>query len=206
MPMITDWLMVGITAIYVAATILICFFNAKSAKATREQVVESKHQFEESKRLETLPFLQVENTFYKGLPLFEIDLDFNDDIGVTRYKLVKLKNLGNGAASNIIYTCKRNDNLHHSSDYPPINAIMQGDSYYFGLKYKAIDTETTDNINIGNLIWQYDDLLGNSYEQDVSLIYDKGDIRFENDPPKYLGIVKYEIADKEERHKDKRNK
>ena len=43
----TDWLMVIITAIYVAATILICYYNGKSAKASNEQAEISKRQTEE---------------------------------------------------------------------------------------------------------------------------------------------------------------
>ena len=46
----TDWIMIVITAIYVIATILICIFNYRSAKATREQVAESQRQFEEINR------------------------------------------------------------------------------------------------------------------------------------------------------------
>lgn len=37
MKVLTDWLMVIITAIYVVATIFICIFNGKSAKAANEQ-------------------------------------------------------------------------------------------------------------------------------------------------------------------------
>lgn len=50
MPTITDWLMVGITLVYVIATIAICRANINSAKATREQVAETKKQFEEEHR------------------------------------------------------------------------------------------------------------------------------------------------------------
>lgn len=46
----TDWLMVIITFIYVVATIFICVFNWKSAKAAREQLAESQRQFNESNR------------------------------------------------------------------------------------------------------------------------------------------------------------
>lgn len=46
----TDWIMVVITAIYVIATIFICIFNYRSAKATREQVAETQRQFEETNR------------------------------------------------------------------------------------------------------------------------------------------------------------
>ena len=48
--MITDWLMVMITAIYVIATIFICIANFKSAKATREQITEARRQYEEEHR------------------------------------------------------------------------------------------------------------------------------------------------------------
>ena len=59
MSTITDWLMVGITGIYVIATIFICVFNGRSAKATREQIAESKRQFEETKRLEYMPCFEI---------------------------------------------------------------------------------------------------------------------------------------------------
>lgn len=48
--MITDWLMVIITAVYVVATIFICWANIKSARATREQLAETKRQYEEEHR------------------------------------------------------------------------------------------------------------------------------------------------------------
>ena len=50
MPPITDWLMVGITAVYVIATIVICCANLEAASATREQLAESKRQFDEDNR------------------------------------------------------------------------------------------------------------------------------------------------------------
>jgi len=52
-------LMVLITSIYVIATINISNANIKSAEATREQITESKRQFEESKRLQVMPYLQL---------------------------------------------------------------------------------------------------------------------------------------------------
>lgn len=48
--MLTDWLMVIITAIYVAATILICIYNARSAEAAREQTAQMRTQFELTNR------------------------------------------------------------------------------------------------------------------------------------------------------------
>ena len=49
-PSITDWLMVGITGIYVIATIVICIYNAKSANAARKQTEEMQRQFTEANR------------------------------------------------------------------------------------------------------------------------------------------------------------
>ena len=65
MPSITDWLMVAITIFYVVATIFICIFNFRSAKATREQVAEAKRQFEEINRAYiTYEFLYERRAFY----------------------------------------------------------------------------------------------------------------------------------------------
>lgn len=46
----TDWLMVIITFVYVIATIIICIFNGRSAKAAQRQIAESQRQFNESNR------------------------------------------------------------------------------------------------------------------------------------------------------------
>lgn len=59
MPIITDWLMVIITGIYVIATIIICFANLRSAKATREQLSEMKREHDEDVRLNIMPYLEV---------------------------------------------------------------------------------------------------------------------------------------------------
>lgn len=50
MPTITDWLMVVITAVYVIATIAICWANIKAANATKAQLEEMKRQYAEENR------------------------------------------------------------------------------------------------------------------------------------------------------------
>ncbi len=62
MASITDWLMVGITTVYVIATVLICIFNAKSAKAMKEQTEELRTQFYMVNR----PIITVEIVLMKG--------------------------------------------------------------------------------------------------------------------------------------------
>ena len=54
--MMTDWAMVVLTAIYVIATIFICWFNYRSAKASREQASEMRRQYDEENR----PYITVE--------------------------------------------------------------------------------------------------------------------------------------------------
>ena len=58
---VTDWIMVGITAVYVIATIFISVANIRSAKATREQLAESKRQYDDKRSLEVMPYIQVES-------------------------------------------------------------------------------------------------------------------------------------------------
>ena len=59
--MITDWLMVIITTIYVIATVFICVFNAKSATAAREQTQQMQLQFLQTNR----PIVTVEIVYLK---------------------------------------------------------------------------------------------------------------------------------------------
>ena len=60
-PSITDWLMVGITVVYVVATIFICWANLKSVKASKEQLHEMKVQYAEDNR----PRVEVEFCYEK---------------------------------------------------------------------------------------------------------------------------------------------
>lgn len=66
-PSITDWLMVVITFVYVIATILICGANIRSAKAAREQIAESKRQYDEDNRAFVTNEIIYENRTYYGL-------------------------------------------------------------------------------------------------------------------------------------------
>lgn len=60
-PSITDWIMVAITCVYVGATIFICVFNGKAAKAANEQTEEVKRQFLSINR----PIITVEIVYLK---------------------------------------------------------------------------------------------------------------------------------------------
>lgn len=63
----TDWAMVALTAVYVVATILICFFNYRSAKASKEQAEEMKRQYEAENRPYITAELIYERKAFYGL-------------------------------------------------------------------------------------------------------------------------------------------
>ena len=83
----TDWIMIIITAVYVVATIVICVFNGKTAKAAKEQIETEKQQIAEMIR-------QYNET--------------NRPIVVIRFEIIRsgllcfvLENIGSMAASNV---------------------------------------------------------------------------------------------------------
>ena len=94
MPTITDWLMVGITAVYVVATIFISCANIKSANATRDQLTESKRQYEDKKRLEIMPYIQFEQTKDNANHELNLVLDSGDELTGEYILLVRMKNIG----------------------------------------------------------------------------------------------------------------
>lgn len=82
MPTITDWIMVIITAVYVVATIVICIFNYKSAKASNNQVVESKRQFDESNRPHVFAGIEFVSEVFMCLYIENRGNDVASDINV----------------------------------------------------------------------------------------------------------------------------
>ena len=190
MPTITDWIMVGITAVYVVATIVICWFNGKSARASRAQLEESRRQFEETKRLEIMPFLQIEIPVTQEIPQLYINLPIDDIRSKRSFIIVVLRNLGNGTATNIVYDWRCNGTVEIEAF--PICAIMKGDSccIQFFVEYE----ESTLNDVTGHLTFQFDDLLGKSYEQKMVVVINENKITEINvDFPKYLDTVLYSL-------------
>ena len=82
MSTVTDWLMVVITFVYVIATFFICYFNNKSVKATREQLAESKKQFEESNRPHVIAGLRVESDIFMCLYIKNIGNDVAENVEI----------------------------------------------------------------------------------------------------------------------------
>lgn len=196
-------LMVIITAIYVIATIVICIANYNSAKATKEQLDESKRQFAETQRLTTMPFLYLETTKDSGscedlvVPISKGTLTFN------RFSsLLSLKNIGNGTATNIVYTWKCNEKEIQEIDSFPFNAVSINSSHLFRLFYIECVEDQYNHPLKAILELQYDDLLGHTYEQKFIFSLDKevdGDIlqKCEIDIPNYKGKLVYSLKKSE---------
>lgn len=70
----TDWLMVIITAIYVVATIIICYFNGKSAKAAKMQTDEMIRQYNIANRPNVTIYFDI---IRSGLMCFIIENEGN---------------------------------------------------------------------------------------------------------------------------------
>lgn len=166
-------LMVIITFVYVLATIGIFIYNGRSAKATREQVLESQRQFEESKRLEYRPYLDiatVEDSFEYNL----FDSDIQLLLG-NRYaeeftllpEWIMMKNIGAGTATNLTY-CWRTEMSDEQTGEFPFSTLEKEGTKTVGLhiqvellaKYSPYQAQA-------HLILFYHDLLGNKYEQEV---------------------------------------
>lgn len=171
MPTITDWLMVIITFVYVAATILICIFNGRSAKATQEQVAESQRQFDESKRLEFLPFFQIENGNGSCNAEYSLELLLDDsNRSKSNYGYsAKIKNIGRGSAINIEYSWK---NLIAEYDRGSFlfSALQNGDAHtiFFDL-YLPLDKPDKCEASI---CFRFMDLLNHCYTQEIIFCFD----------------------------------
>lgn len=75
-PNISDWMMVGITIVYVIATALICWFNYRSSDAARKQLAETQKQLNES---------QIQQRQNAGIQLYSIRKTFLKQFSEKKY-------------------------------------------------------------------------------------------------------------------------
>lgn len=181
--MIADWIMVAITAIYVIATIFITKSNIASADAARKQLKEGRIQFDEMRRLSSLPFLQIELNVKKDCPVeYTLELPIgNNTPGDLFSQIGVLRNIGNGTAMNIVYSwdCKEAEISIIDSFF--VNAVRYGESY----KIELLSTKTENDKEVkGMLTFDYQDLIGNEYEQTMYISIRGYDIMIETDTPK----------------------
>lgn len=178
MPLITDWLMLSITAIYVIATVFICVFNGRSARATYKQIEESQRQFEERKRLEYRPYFDAapvddilgQNNYDSDTLLFLSDEHPRECTILSEW--IMMKNIGAGTAINL--TCHwKNKNKEEQTVEFPFATFEKGEMRNVAIhiqveflpQYSAYEAQAS-------LVLHFQDLLGNKYEQEMIIFFD----------------------------------
>ena len=197
MPTITDWLMVGITLVYVIATIAIWFANYKSARATEKQLIESKRQFDEAKRLEHMPYMQVSFGEWKtseesGSYLPNMMLDINrsgDNRFASSGKSIDVTNIGLGLAVNI--KCKWISSGIEQEQHLSASLLKRGECCNSTFIISAAIPEKEPQYADTSLIICFDDFLGNHYEQTVDISFQIHPhhislVQYSTKPPKYI--------------------
>ena len=168
MPTITDWLMVGITAVYVVATIIISCANIKSANATRDQLTESKRQYEDKKRLEIMPYIQFEQTKDNANHELNLVLNSGDKLTGKYILLVRMKNIGNGTAKDIAYTYQWNNGANtHDRGAFPVQALSSGENQTIKVVFSHTVEKRAERSAC--FVLRYRDLLENAYTQKLIL-------------------------------------
>ena len=197
MPTITDWLMVGITLVYVIATIAIWFANHKSARATEKQLIESKRQFDEAKRLEHMPYMQVSFGEWKtsderGSYFPNMWLNINrtaDNHASSSGMSIDVTNIGLGLAVNI--KSKWISAGIEQEQHLSASLLKRGECCNSTFIISAAIPEKEPQYADTSLIICFDDFLGNHYEQTVDISFQIHPhhislVQYSTKPPKYI--------------------
>ena len=167
-----EWVMVWITVVYVIATILICYANLKSARATREQVAESKRQFEESKRLEKMPYFDItvlekteDYNFFD--PDITLSLSKNQSKGSKIFPiLLQFTNIGSGTAADL--TFRQGDTTTSLVEQLPFTSLGSDKSQVLCCHFNySVESNFSTLSSEVPLFLRYRDLLGNYYQQKI---------------------------------------
>lgn len=165
-------LMVIITSIYVFATILICVFNGRSAKSTREQVLESQRQFKETQRLEYRPYFDVLLKEDESLDFGTSDILLfvgkeHPSTCTILSETIMLKNIGAGTATNLMYHWQNNNGDTQEGDLP-FKTHENGDVRIVKLHFQVEFLQKFETYSAQNsLVLKFQDLLENQYEQNI---------------------------------------
>lgn len=197
MPTITDWLMVGITLVYVIATIAIWFANHKSARATEKQLIESKRQFDETKRLEHMPYMQVSfgewiTNGERGSYLPNMWLNINrtaDNHASSSGMSIDVTNIGLGLAVNL--KCQWVSGDIKQEQHLSASLLKQEECCTSTFIISAAVPDKEPQYAETSLIICFDDFLGNHYEQTVDISFQIHPhhislVQYSTKPPKYI--------------------
>jgi len=176
MPSITDWLMVGITFVYVVATIFICVANVKSAKATKAQLAESQKQFKESNR----PYITCEyiltNRVFCGIRLC------NHGNQVARNLRIKInKEFLDSLSDNVFVSFRKiNDSVY------TVVGVGQSFDFYFS----SVNNKPTEVPLIANVVYKGSEDSGYEEVFEIDLAKQLPVESVESDIEKYIKLIK----------------
>ena len=174
-PSITDWLMVGITVVYVIATVFICWANFSSARASKAQVEESKRQYEETKRLQMMPYIHVVFDKWIGLKQgdtitphvhFKISECSQDECNINKGVSIKIYNIGLGIA--IEPFCQWCENEKVVSYQIPTSVLNIKETKEWDILIIASKNDIGKEIK-KTLRFLFADFYGNHYFQDLCI-------------------------------------
>ena len=171
-------LMIVITFVYVVATIMICIFNGSSARATREQVSESQRQFEETKRLTVMPYIEFTTMENRHSCFVNADLASHDSQSGEYNVFIQIKNIGIGTAQKITYTYKYKCGTmeDNSRGLFPVIALGPKESNEIHIDFGNIPAKSQENIEV-DVEMKYSDLLENEYVQKIGFSFVHQDIQ-----------------------------
>lgn len=165
-------LMVLITFVYVIATVEICRANIKSAEATRDQLAESKRQYADKKRIEIMPYIQFENARDNFEYTLNLVLDSDSKLDVNYSIKLRMKNIGNGTAKDIVYKYQYDDNCYDRGAFP-VQALLSGEEHNIRIHFAYSTEKKCDKSAC--FIFRYKDLLENSYSQQLTMTFQWND-------------------------------
>ena len=168
-PLITDWIMVGITAVYVVATVLILLANRKAVKAAKEQLEESKREFEETRRLGLMPYICISETNTK-LTDYDCNFDLVDHIKreATESVRINIENIGLGTAKDI--ACLYRNFESESENLFPLIALQSGEKHSICFIFHYPSNQIMHDT--AYVVLRYKDLLDRSYQQKYGFEFD----------------------------------
>ena len=165
--------MVGITVVYVIATVFICWANFSSARASKAQVEESKRQYDETKRLQMMPYFHCDldkTRVDDGLSLLIVT---GCNSNVTYGKNFIIKNIGLGSAKDITYKW---NNLTSSYDRGVFvfQSLQNGEQQTVPIEFN-VPKDKTESFSV-SIDLCYKDLLDNAYVQRIEFFFGESPI------------------------------
>lgn len=159
-----DWIMIGITTIYVIATVIMCLFNYKALVLTKQQLLETIRRHNEQQRSNSMPILQVKlvdsNTKSNGFDYVRLFNDVVDgDTPIRNTMCFSIANVGYGIAQKVSYYW---DNGKHSSK-PEIYSLPVNDCRILNIEFIA--SSMLKNEGSPSAVIRFTDIHDIEYEQ-----------------------------------------